>query len=154
MYALEKLIEAGSDVNIRDIYGDVPLLAAADQGSVRIVEKLISAGANVQILNNDGSTPLNYASSSYGSAELAKILIRSGVDVIAINVYGLTALNYALLNDAEEAADLIRKHGGQDVSLQHDTYWRAIPADKEIIWSHRRFGWARKTSQNPNRRMC
>ena len=67
----------------------------------------------MQISNNDGSTPLHFASSSYRSAELAKILIRSGVDVNAINVYGRSALNYALLNDADEAAEVIRKHGGQ-----------------------------------------
>lgn len=84
--ALEILIYAGADVNIRDIFGDTPVMAAADQGSVRIVEKLNSAGTKGHILNNDGSTSLHYASSSYNSAELARILIRSGVDVNVINI--------------------------------------------------------------------
>ena len=48
-------------------------------------------------------------------------------------MYGRSALNYAELNDAEEAADVIRNHRGQNVSLQDDTYCKCIPADKEII---------------------
>ncbi len=139
LQAVEILIKAGAEVNIRDIYGDTPLMAAVDQGNVRIVKELIVAGADVTIKNNDGSTPLHYAGSSYNGAEIARILINAGVDVNAINSFGRSAMNYAILNNANETAEVIRDHGGQNVSMHNDTHCKAIHLNKELASTQWRF---------------
>ena len=78
---IKRLIEAGADVNAKDVNGESPLYRAVDRDSVILAKYLISAGANVNAKDIDGYSPLYYAVDGNNKA-IAKLLIKAGVDVI------------------------------------------------------------------------
>ena len=53
---VERLIEAGADVNVKDRYGDTVLMTASGNGHLEVVEKLIEAGADVNRVASKGKT--------------------------------------------------------------------------------------------------
>ena len=59
--AVKKHVNAGIDVNSKDVDGDewTPLFYASDQ--INVAEFLISEGAKLNVLDNDGWTPLDAA---------------------------------------------------------------------------------------------
>lgn len=50
------LLESGADVNLRNRYGEVPILSAFQLGDVRMVELLMEFGADLNIPDADGTT--------------------------------------------------------------------------------------------------
>lgn len=60
-YTLEKLVIACSEVNALDIWGDSPLLLAAQYGSNDCVQKLSECGADVRVTGCDGVNALHRA---------------------------------------------------------------------------------------------
>ena len=52
------LLEAGSDVNMRNKQGSTALSLASTSGNVEAVRALCAAGSDVNTRDNDGSTPL------------------------------------------------------------------------------------------------
>ena len=59
---VERLLEAGADVNSQNNDGRTTLLLASDWGHSKIVELLLSAGADVNLQNDWDWTALMYAS--------------------------------------------------------------------------------------------
>jgi len=55
---VQRLIDAGTDVNIRDNKGFSALMVASVEGHVEITKLLIKKGANVNTQANNGSTAL------------------------------------------------------------------------------------------------
>ena len=76
----KSLIDAGADVNARDIDGWTPLMYAALNGHTEIVELLIESGADVNAEDNNGQTVLMFATRG-GHTEIVEILIKAGADV-------------------------------------------------------------------------
>ncbi|XP_064642866.1 serine/threonine-protein phosphatase 6 regulatory ankyrin repeat subunit A-like [Lineus longissimus] len=76
------LIDAGADVNAKDINNDILLLASASGGHSDTVKILIDAGADVDAKDINNVTPL-LASASGGHSDTVKILIDAGADVDA-----------------------------------------------------------------------
>eukprot|EP01114_Cavostelium_apophysatum_P006856 TRINITY_DN1837_c0_g1_i2.p1 TRINITY_DN1837_c0_g1~~TRINITY_DN1837_c0_g1_i2.p1 ORF type:complete len:289 (-),score=59.52 TRINITY_DN1837_c0_g1_i2:803-1636(-) len=54
----EKLVKAGSDLNVRNTDGLAPLHIAVSQSSVPIVKLLLDHGADLDVVTNEGQTPL------------------------------------------------------------------------------------------------
>jgi len=79
---LDRLIEAGADVNVADVYGSTPLHAAARAGSAAKIEALIAAGANLEARDRYGHAPLHVACSC-DQPEAVRILVLRGADVYA-----------------------------------------------------------------------
>lgn len=72
---VELLIKRGVDVNISEDcgYAKPPIIEAAIEGNINIVEQLIKAGANVDVTDINKKTALNYAEeNSFG--DIAKLL--------------------------------------------------------------------------------
>lgn len=67
------LLEAGADVNVKQVSGITPLHSAAHHGNIELIILLLEAGADVNANSEDGKTPSQMASSA-GFSELAKIL--------------------------------------------------------------------------------
>ncbi|MBA8667985.1 ankyrin repeat domain-containing protein [Holosporaceae bacterium 'Namur'] len=59
---LKYLIESGADINIQDQDNNTPLILAAIEGNIKIVNLLLKKGANTDIKNTQMNTALHYAS--------------------------------------------------------------------------------------------
>ena len=81
------------------------LLTAAKEGKALEVQRLLDAGADVNAKNNDGWTPLLYATQDNNTG-VACLLIRKGADVNA-RIGGNTAMSFASANGNTEVIELL-----------------------------------------------
>jgi uncharacterized protein len=125
-----------TNVEIRTLQDESPLMMAALKGHLEIARKLIARGADV---NKTGWTPLHYAATGghleimellleqhayidaespngstplmmaahYGTAAAVKLLLEAGADPLLRNQLGLSAIDFAHRANRAEAADLI-----------------------------------------------
>lgn len=124
------LIERGSEVNARDMYGRTALMTAADNGQTETIKLLLEKGANVNANDIDGNTALMYSIAGYASlmkrlskaklkddniatipAEIATLLINKGIDVNAKKKDGVTALMIAASAGITEIVRLLIEKG-------------------------------------------
>lgn len=117
------LLEHGSDVNIKENNGQIPLLVAASNGMIfqiefdfqqdrfesrsfyhvgfdKIVDLLIQKRSDVNTKNNRGWAPLHYASSN-GHVKVAELLIQGGA-----RINEKTTGNWTALQDAAYYGDI------------------------------------------------
>ena len=75
---LKLLIQAGADVNLTDLYGEIALIFAAVNKNFDCIDKLIQAGADVNKRNSMGSNALMKAAGT----GYCKLLIAHGSDQV------------------------------------------------------------------------
>jgi len=90
--AVRQHIEAGSDLNEKDVYGSSPLIIATTFGKTEVARALIEAGADMKISDNLGSTPLHIAA-LLCRTEIVKALLDKGANKYVRNIAGSTALD-------------------------------------------------------------
>ena len=90
------LVEAGADVNIRDLLGTPLIISAILKCSHQELQKLVDAGADVNLTDKEGNTPLITASgkSAPGRVECVKVLLKSGAKVNLFNNKNQNALGH------------------------------------------------------------
>lgn len=90
---IKMLVEAGADVNKRQVLGlKSPLYAAAEYShDLRVLQFLIDNGAIPNCLNNCGSTPLHVAAILH-KYEFCQLLIERGADILACDTINGTPL--------------------------------------------------------------
>ena len=125
-----------TNVEIRTLQDESPLMMAALKGHLEMARKLIARGADV---NKTGWTPLHYAATGghleimellleqhayidaespngstplmmaahYGTAAAVKLLLEAGADPLLRNQLGLSAIDFAHRVNRAEAAELI-----------------------------------------------
>ena len=114
--AVKQLVDAGTDLNVKDKLDNTLLHYAALNGRKEIAKLLIAEGADVNAKGNQYKvTPLHFAAlqSHY---ELAELLIAKGADVNAKAVTGDTPLDFSISGKHPKRGlidDLLRKHGGK-----------------------------------------
>ncbi len=123
---IERLIEAGADVNAKDEDGRTALMLIAEanhrnsRNTLReAIAMLIKYGADVNAKDNYGRTALM---SAHSNAEATKALIKTGANVNARDEGGYTALMGA--NNAEVAKALIK--AGADVNARTEGGFTAL----------------------------
>ncbi len=79
----------------KDLNGRTALMRSAKSGNIQQIENLIFSGANVNERDNDGWTPLMYASRFCNDEKIASLLIKKGARTEARNNYGISALSLA-----------------------------------------------------------
>jgi CubicO group peptidase (beta-lactamase class C family) len=89
--AVRQHIEAGSDLNEKDMWGSTPLIIAATFGKTEVARALIEAGADLNVTNNDGATAL-HAAAFLCHTEIVKDLLGNGANKYVRNNFGNTAL--------------------------------------------------------------
>ena len=60
MEAVKHHLDAGADVNVKDVVGETPLHVAALMNNAEVAELLIDEGADVNMKNEGGDTPLDF----------------------------------------------------------------------------------------------
>lgn len=101
---------ANIDPNEPDIYGTLPLGAAAKQGNLEDCEKLIASGAIVENSDNAGKTALHIAA-YWGHLAVCKLLIDKKAPINAVDGYGETPLHHSASEGYAEICELLRAHG-------------------------------------------
>lgn len=117
--AIKRLLYAGADVSLKaDGSGHATALhLAAFGGNSDGVWILLNNGAHVDVLNDDGVTPLNWATRE-GHIAATKLLLKRGADPnIASTKNGLAALHWAAREGHCECTELLLESGA-DPDLQ------------------------------------
>lgn len=92
---VQLLLEEGANINQRHKYnGETALAIATFNNREKVIEVLLIAGADVNIPNNDGVTPLMFASAKC-SLRVVRHMLKAGADVSAISSDGATAIEFA-----------------------------------------------------------
>lgn len=86
---VQRLVQAGADVNEQDAFGDTALHAAVGHKK-SVVKFLLDHGADCNRANLAGSTPLHKAAVR-GDARIAALLLKAGADATLRNGSGLLA---------------------------------------------------------------
>ncbi|MEW6357125.1 MAG: ankyrin repeat domain-containing protein [Planctomycetota bacterium] len=128
---IELLLTWGADAKFRKKRSALtPLHWAALWGYRDIARVLIDHGADVNARNDEGSTPLHYATGERKVVELwtssfvpiapeadrmaaIALLIEKGADVNPINAAGRTPLDSARAMDCRNIVKLLQEHGGK-----------------------------------------
>ncbi len=84
---IARLIEAGTNIRIKDQHGNTPLHLVSLRGDCESIKLLLSKGAKINSTDNSGDTPLHEASMN-GHLEAAKLLISKNANVNAKNKQG------------------------------------------------------------------
>jgi cytohesin len=108
---VKNLVEAGTDVNVKDKGGETPLFSAVISDNSDVAKFLISEGADVNAKDNIGVTPLNFATRARGKKDMVELLISKGADVNAKDERGITPLHSACMRGQKEAAELLIAKG-------------------------------------------
>ena len=93
---MQFLIAKGANVNLRDVKGVTPLVAAVNANFIEGAELLVSKGARLDESNNAGETPIITAVHNKNIA-LMRILLKAGADPDRADNSGRTARDYAKL---------------------------------------------------------
>ena len=80
---------AGIDPDVRDRFGNTPLIVATQNNRKRISKMCVKAGVPLSTFNNMGNSALHYCY-SYGYFELGEYLVSKGADPMVRNAEGKT----------------------------------------------------------------
>ena len=103
---VERLLNAGADIEARDRWGNTPLHYACINGHTEVARMLLDHGADVGARDQWGDTPLHLACEwcAYNTIE---ILIERGADPGAQGEDGRTPLDYACdLDESNPAREI------------------------------------------------
>eukprot|EP00833_Pecoramyces_ruminatium_P010421 jgi/Orpsp1_1/1184453/evm.model.c7180000089590.1 len=113
---IPKLISE-NNLNLKDKYGNTPLLVALKEYSYECAVALLSNNykIDVNILDNKYNTPLMYAVSNFkDSTDIIDLLIKKGADKNIMNNNNLTALYIACLINNPKAIPKVISDGNAD----------------------------------------
>ena len=97
--AVEALLDGGADVDIRDEFGETPLMSAIIKGPstslAKTIDVLLDGGADPNIQDVNGNSALHHAAKLEGKADAVPILLKNGASVVLQNNNGETAVDLA-----------------------------------------------------------
>ena len=96
---LTQKLESGASVNVKDAYGQTPLMYAATSASnPEVITLLLAAGADINAQTDTGWTALMYAARDNQNPEMILTLMNAGADPTLRNDEGQTAADLARTN--------------------------------------------------------
>jgi uncharacterized protein len=109
---LEVLLPADPDMTIRNRFGGIAVIPAAERGHVEYVRRVVRTGIDVNHVNDPGWTALLeavvYGDGSAPYQEIVGILLAAGADPGIRDAHGRTALQHAESRGQREVADILR----------------------------------------------
>ncbi len=110
--ALESMIDAGINPDLKDAKGSSLLMLASYNGNLDTSRMLLKRGAKVDLKNDRGQTPLGGAAFK-GDPEIVQLLIEYNADVNADNGGGKTPLMFATMFGRLKARRILKSHGAK-----------------------------------------
>ncbi len=119
---VDRFVNAGADVNVRDLDGETPLLNAVYKRYTSIARKLIDLGADVNIPNHSSQETAIHFAVSFDHFEILPLLLDKGADYTAKNIHGRNILHMAALMGGPKTVATLSKANlmGLDTSLKDD----------------------------------
>ncbi|KAM9435198.1 kinase D-interacting substrate of 220 kDa B isoform 2-T3 [Clarias gariepinus] len=134
--ALKAHLEKFKEVDGRSDNGQTPLMLAAEQGSLEIVQELIRRGANVNLDDVDCWSALISAAKE-GHVEVVKELLDNSAYIEHRDMGGWTALMWAAYKGRVEVATVLLENGANpNTTGQYSVYpiiWAAGRGHAEIV---------------------
>lgn len=103
-------LDRGADPNQRSERGYTPLMWAADQGAMPLVDRLLSLGADPSALSDRGMSALAMAADN---APIVERLIGAGANIDEVIFLGGTALHHAAGSGYVTSALALLRHGAR-----------------------------------------
>lgn len=91
--------------------GNTPLMQAAADGDVELLQTLIDYGANSNARNEENEHPLGFAC-AWTQWSAAELLLNNGAEVNALEDDHSTYLDWATAGSHTVGIDMLRAHGG------------------------------------------
>ncbi|XP_059212056.1 LOW QUALITY PROTEIN: kinase D-interacting substrate of 220 kDa B [Centropristis striata] len=135
--ALRNHLERFKEVDGRSDNGQTPLMLAAEQGSLEIIQELIRRGANVNLDDVDCWSALICAAKE-GHVEVVKELLENSAYIEHRDMGGWTALMWAAYKGRVEVTELLLENGanpnttGQQYSV-YPIIWAAGRGHADIV---------------------
>ncbi|CAI5684808.1 unnamed protein product [Oreochromis niloticus] len=134
--ALKAHLDRFKEVDGRSDNGQTPLMLAAEQGSLEIVQELIRRGANVNLDDVDCWSALISAAKE-GHVEVVKELLENSAYIEHRDMGGWTALTWAAYKGRVEVTKLLLEHGANpNTTGQYSVYpiiWAAGRGHADIV---------------------
>lgn len=131
---VQRMLQAGADVNVRDEEGATLLMLASYAGNSAMVDALIKAGANVNAQDARGWSPLSRAvynaEQDRGFAEVVQKLIDAGANIEAPIAYGVRPLMLAAGYGETAVVEVLLK-AGADVLAKNEGGFTALMMVKQ-----------------------
>jgi uncharacterized protein len=108
---VDRFLDEGAQVEMRDRFGNTPLLLAAREGHAELVQFLLEHGAEIDRANVGGSTALLRAVDA-DRVPTAQQLLLAGADPNIANMKGVTPLTAAAFNGNDRLVELLLAQGG------------------------------------------
>ncbi len=132
---IQRLIDAGADVNVINKNGATTLYMIVEAGQTEIVKILLEANADVNKATNGGKTPL-WKASEEGHAEIVKLLLDANADVNkADTTEGVTPLLVASQGGHAEVVKLLLG-ANADVNKTETKYGGITPLFMALAKDH------------------
>lgn len=125
---LEAVLDRSPNLELRDAYGQTPLMYAAGSNTSDSVSKLLFAGANPDALSEARWTPLMYAARNLEHPEVITVLLAAGADPSLVNTDGQTAKAIALAHDHIEAVAKLETILAESLEPQASD----VPAESQV----------------------
>ena len=93
--ALDILLRAGADPNIRSNSGISALIVASRIPDPRCVKLLLQVGADLTNVNDIGRNALHQAAYAHDGKEIIEALVAAGIDLDKADIHGTTSLSMA-----------------------------------------------------------
>lgn len=116
---VRQLLDAGTEVDIRDSMGRSPLHWAAEQDHREVAALLVERGAQLDAQDREGDTPLLLALER-DHTEVARLLLKAGADVSIQNSYGRRPLHQAVHDGRLGLVKLLIEHGADVTAANED----------------------------------
>ncbi|XP_047467840.1 kinase D-interacting substrate of 220 kDa B isoform X3 [Mugil cephalus] len=134
--AIKAHLDKFKDVDSRSDNGQTPLMVAAEQGNLEIVQELIRRGANVNLDDIDCWTALISAAKE-GHIEVTRELLDNNANLEHRDMGGWTALMWAAYKGRTDVAELLLEKGANpNITGQYSVYpiiWAAGRGHAEIV---------------------
>jgi ankyrin repeat protein len=134
---LKWLISQGWDIEQSDEFGSFPLIQAANQGSLEIVQLLLAAGARPDRRNRYDENPISQAD----SPEIVELLARAGENLSDVRpAMRSRVTGSSTSGEAQFTKNDFRRHKGRTFGMQNpewmnNPFWDAMVRSRECAYA-------------------